>query len=94
MTRAWIFNRPVLFENGLAGKWKPATTRVMKNIKINLQELPPKDHLNLFTAMVMQMLKLDSEFHQDGIEQGFVVAVRGGDGAYSCCRWRGNRDWS
>lgn len=93
MTRAWVFNRPVLLERGLAGRWKPATHRTMNTIKKHLERLPRTDRLAAFTNMVMLMLKHDKEFHRDGVEQGFVVPIRGGDGAYSCCHWQGDRDW-
>jgi len=93
MRRAWVFNRPVLLQRGLAGEWKPATHRVMTTIKSHLQGLPRAQQLSAFTGMVMGMLKLDSEFHQEGVEQGFVVPIRGSDGAFACCHWQGNRDW-
>ncbi len=93
MKRAWVFNRLALLEGGLAGRWKPATKKTMSRIKKHLDGLPHEVHLEAFTKMVTLMLQHDEEFLQDGVEQGFVVPIRGGDGAYSCCQWQGDRDW-
>ena len=93
MKRPWIFNRPALLEGGLAGRWTPATKKNMRTIKKHLEALPHAAQLDAFNKMVMLMLQHDKEFHQDGVEQGFVVPIRGGDGAYSCCHWQGDRDW-
>lgn len=94
MTKAWVFNRPVLFQKGMAGQWKPATKKVMRRIKVIMQQLPKVDQLSAFTNMVMTMLQLDKDFCKEGVEQGFVVPIQGGDGAFGCCHWHGDRDYS
>ncbi len=94
MKRAWIFNRPVLLEGGLAGRWGPATARVMAHVKRRLESMDRKDQLDAFNCMVMALLQVNEEFRQEGVEQGFVVPVRGGDGAHACPDWHGDREWS